>query len=55
MSYRDLSDKDLPTLDPSKPEHEFLSYLECCESLGVKPSVRKFARYQELWVKSHGE
>lgn len=36
-------------LDPRKPGYEFLSYFECCSSLGIRPSVRKFLRYQELW------
>jgi hypothetical protein len=39
-------------LIPSDPAYEFLSYFECCSSLGIRPSVKKFLRYQELW-KSH--
>ncbi len=28
---------------------EWESYLECCYSLGVEPSVRRFLRYNELY------
>jgi hypothetical protein len=36
------------TLDPTTPFYEFLSYSECCWSLGVKgqPSITRFIRYR---------
>jgi hypothetical protein len=36
-------------LDPSTPWFEFLSYCECCWSLGVEPSVHRFMRYQSYY------
>lgn len=32
--------------DPTAPWYEFISYLRCCESLEVKPSIQRFMRYQ---------
>ena len=39
----------MPVLDPTTPWYEFLSYCECCWSLGVTPSVGRFARYQSYY------
>lgn len=38
-----------PTLDPTTPWFEWLSYCECCFSLGVKnqPHVGRFMRYRD--------
>lgn len=44
-----------PALDPTTSFYEFTSYLECCNSLGVKPSLTRFMRYnnylKEIGVK----
>ena len=42
-----------PTLDPTTPHYEFNSYVECCESLGVTPSVKRFIAYSR-YLKSVG-
>lgn len=39
----------LPTLDPSTSHYNFRSYLECCNSLNVQPSLTKFVIYNESW------
>jgi hypothetical protein len=39
--------------DPTAPWYEFLSYIRCCESLGVTPSVRRFIAYNR-YLKSVG-
>jgi hypothetical protein len=39
--------------DPTAPWYEFISYLRCCESLGVTPSVQRFMAYQR-YLKSVG-
>lgn len=39
--------------DPTAPWYEFLSYLRCCESLEVTPSVQRFMGYQR-YLKSVG-
>lgn len=44
----------LPELDPTTAWYEFLSYQECCWSLGVKPSVNKFIRYNQ-YFKNYGK
>jgi hypothetical protein len=36
-------------LDPTTPWYELLSYLECCNSLGIKPSLNKFIRYNNYY------
>jgi len=38
-----------PALDASTPYFEFLSYLECCESLGVKPNMNRFIGYNRYY------
>ena len=35
--------------DPTAPWYEFISYLRCCESLKVTPSLTKFIRYNEYF------
>ncbi len=46
-------DPRYPTLDPTTPYYEFNSYIECCESLGVTPSLQRFMAYQK-YLKSVG-
>jgi hypothetical protein len=41
------SDKNFPALDPTTPHYEFLSYKECCESLGRPIRLQGFMRYQK--------
>lgn len=36
-------------LDPTTPWYEWNSYLECCSSLGVTPSVSRFIRYNNYY------
>lgn len=43
-----------PTLDPTTPWYEFLSYLECCNSLEQKPSVGRFVAYNR-YFRMHGK
>jgi hypothetical protein len=42
-------DSDYPTLDSTTSHYEFLSYLECCNSLSVKPSITRFVRYNRYY------
>lgn len=35
-----------PTLDPTTPWYEFLSYQECCWSLNVPVKINRFMRYR---------
>ncbi len=42
-------EKLLPVLDPSTSHYNFRSYLECCYSLGITPSIAKFVRYNTLY------
>ena len=44
---------DYPALDTTTPHYEFNSYVECCESLGVTPSLQRFLRYNK-YLKSIG-
>ena len=39
------------TLDSTTPWYEFLSYLECCDSLNKTPSVTRFTRYNAYFRK----
>jgi len=32
--------------DPTAPWFEYLSYLRCCDSLGITPSLGRFMRYE---------
>jgi len=38
-----------PELDPTTPWFEYLSYQECCRSLGVKESLTRFMRYNQYY------
>ena len=40
-------------LDPTTPWFEWLSYQECCCSLGVTPSLTRFMWYNE-YFKNYG-
>lgn len=46
-------DEKYPALDPTTSHYEFNSYVECCESLGVTPSLQRFMAYQN-YLKSVG-
>lgn len=46
-------DPRYPALDPTTSFYEFLSYVECCDSLGVTPSLQRFMAYQK-YLKSAG-
>lgn len=46
-------DSRYPALDSTTPWFEFNSYIECCKSLNVKPSVQRFMGYQR-YIKSLG-
>jgi len=39
---------EFPALDPTTSWYEFNSYIECCESLGIKdqPKIGRFLRYR---------
>lgn len=42
--------------DPTSPWYEFISYLRCCESLNVTPSVWRFMcynRYYSTYANKH--
>jgi len=40
---------EFPALDPSTPYYEFLSYIECCNSLQIKPSMNRFLAYNRYY------
>lgn len=46
MGYYDIR---YPALDPTTSFYEFLSYIECCESLGVTPSMNRFLAFQKYY------
>lgn len=35
--------------DPSSPWFEFISYIRCCESLDVTPSMNRFLAYNRYY------
>lgn len=39
-------DPRYPALDSTTSWYEFNSYIECCKSLEVVPSLQRFMRYQ---------
>lgn len=39
-------DPRYPALDPTTSHYEFNSYVECCDSLGITPSLQRFMAYQ---------
>ena len=39
-----MSDTDL-----TSPWFEFLSYIRCCESLGITPSINRFLSYNRYY------
>ena len=49
MKLQITSQGEHPALDPSTPWYEWISYLECCNSLGIKPSLGRFIRYNEYY------
>ena len=46
MGYGDLM---YPTLDPNTPWYNFNLYCESCYSLGFRPSVTSFGRYNQYY------
>lgn len=42
------------TFDYNTPWFEFLSYVECCNSLGVLPSITKWVRYNNYYKQYGG-
>lgn len=36
-------------LDATTPWYEFLSYLECCNSLCIKPNITRFVTYNRYY------
>ncbi len=36
-------------LDPMTPWYEWMSYLECCQSLNIKPSMNGFLAYNRYY------
>ena len=42
-------DPKYPALDPTTPHYEFNSYLECCQSLNIKPSMNRFLAYNRYY------
>lgn len=42
-------------LDQSTPWHDFLSYCECCRSLGATPSLSRFIKYNNFYRKHFNE
>ena len=42
-----------PALDQTTPHYEFNSYIECCKSLDVEPSLRRYFGYRN-YLKSIG-
>ena len=44
-------DERYPAFDSTTSHYEFLSYLECCKSLSVKPSITRFVRYNRYYNK----
>jgi hypothetical protein len=39
----------LPQMDSTQPNYNFISYLECCNSLNRVATVTKFVRYNQYW------
>lgn len=46
-------DPRYPALDETTSWFEFNSYLECCKSLGITPSLQRFMAYQR-YFKTYG-
>lgn len=47
-------DERYPSLDPTTSHYEFLSYIESCQSLNVKPSITRFVKYNR-YFNQHGK
>lgn len=41
--------ESFPALDPTTPWYNFNLYVECCNSLGFKPSITSYIRYNEYY------
>lgn len=53
MKEQSVESYKYPSLDPTTPWYEFLSYQECCWSLNVPVSLHRFMRYN-AYLKSVG-
>ena len=42
-------DERYPALDETTPWYEWNSYLECCYSLQIKPSMNRFLAYNRYY------
>lgn len=51
--YMGYCDPKYPAIDYSTPWGEFISYIECCKSLNVEPSLRRYFGYRN-YLKSIG-
>jgi len=47
--YKIKKINQLPTLDPTTPYYEYLSYQECCRSLNIPENLTKWLRYQQYY------
>lgn len=47
--YMEYYDLNYSPLDSTTPYYEFLSYVECCKSLNVKPSITRFVKYNQYF------
>lgn len=45
------TNKNYPALCNSTPWYNFNLYIECCNSLGFKPSITSYMRYNEYYKK----
>lgn len=45
LDFQKENQSGFPTLDPTTPWYEFLSYQECCWSLGRPVRLQSFMRY----------
>lgn len=55
LEYQKENQAGLPTLDETTPWYEFLSYLDCCQSLNPpgQPNINRFLSYRN-YLKSVG-
>jgi hypothetical protein len=43
------SNGEFPQMDPTTPWYNFNLYVDCCNSLGFKPSITSYIRYNEYY------
>ena len=49
MSNLENSSSDTDPSIPSELEKEWKYYNDCCDALGIPPSIRRFLKYNELY------